>query len=109
MLSIASAPVLTELPLIKSVEMLFQVAMEMKLYPLTSVIISFADDFEEKKPSIKKGSKAPARKKKDCDTEVSNSAKTSKPSKREEAKSQIKESKKNARNKENCIKEETCR
>uniref|UniRef100_A0A803WCZ3 XPC complex subunit, DNA damage recognition and repair factor n=1 Tax=Ficedula albicollis TaxID=59894 RepID=A0A803WCZ3_FICAL len=67
------------------------------------------DDFEEKKPSIKKSSKAPAKKKEeDCDTEVSNSAKTSKPSKPEEAKSQIKESKKNARNKENCIKEETC-
>ncbi|XP_058701408.1 DNA repair protein complementing XP-C cells [Poecile atricapillus] len=66
------------------------------------------DDFEEKKPCIKKNSKAPARKKKDCDTEVSNSAKTSKPSKREEAKSQIKESKRNARNKEHCIKEETC-
>ncbi|KAM4893685.1 DNA repair protein complementing XP-C cells [Sylvia borin] len=66
------------------------------------------DDFEEKKPSVKKSSKAPARKKEEnCDTEVSNSAKTSKPSKREEAKSQIKESKKNARNKENCIKEET--
>lgn len=72
--------------------------------------MSHADDFEEKKPSIKKTSKAPARKKgEDCDTEVSNSAKNSKPSKREEAKSQIKESKKNARNKENCIKEETCR
>ncbi|XP_068058080.1 DNA repair protein complementing XP-C cells [Anomalospiza imberbis] len=67
------------------------------------------DDFEEKKPSIKKTSKAPARKKgEDCDTEVSNSAKTSKPSKREEAKSQIKESKKNAKNKDNSIKEETC-
>ncbi|NXA73014.1 XPC protein, partial [Thryothorus ludovicianus] len=67
------------------------------------------DDFEEKKPSIKKNSKAPARKKKeDCDTEVSKSAKTTKPSKQEEAKSQIKESKKNARNKEICIKEETC-
>ncbi|XP_041321345.1 DNA repair protein complementing XP-C cells [Pyrgilauda ruficollis] len=66
------------------------------------------DDFEDKKPSIKKTSKAPARKKgEDCDTEVSKSAKTSKPSKRE-PKSQIKESKKNARNKENCIKEETC-
>ncbi|TRZ21899.1 hypothetical protein HGM15179_005188 [Zosterops borbonicus] len=66
------------------------------------------DDFEEKKPSIKKTSKAPARKKEDdCDTEVFNSAKTSKPSKREEAKSQIKESNKNAGNKDNCIKEET--
>lgn len=41
MLSIASAHILMELPLIKSVEMLFQVAMEMKLYPLTSVVISF--------------------------------------------------------------------
>ncbi|XP_053810176.1 DNA repair protein complementing XP-C cells isoform X2 [Vidua chalybeata] len=67
------------------------------------------DDFEEKKPSTKKASKAPARKKgEDYDTEVSNSAKTSKPSKQEEAKSQIKESKKNARNKDNSIKEETC-
>lgn len=72
--------------------------------------MSRADDFEEKKPSIKKTSEAPARKKgDDCDTEVSKSAKTSKPSKREEAKSQIKESKKNARNKDNSIKEETCR
>ncbi|XP_041282018.1 DNA repair protein complementing XP-C cells [Onychostruthus taczanowskii] len=66
------------------------------------------DDFEDKKPSIKKTSKVPARKKgEDCDTEVSKSAKTSKPSKRE-AKSQIKETKKNAKSKENCIKEETC-
>ncbi|XP_063267934.1 DNA repair protein complementing XP-C cells isoform X2 [Prinia subflava] len=67
------------------------------------------DDFEDKKPSVRKNSKAPARKKEeDCDTEVSNAAKTSKPSKQEKAKSQIKENKKNARNKENCIKEETC-
>ncbi|XP_039931842.1 DNA repair protein complementing XP-C cells isoform X2 [Hirundo rustica] len=67
------------------------------------------EEEEEKKPSIKKPSKAPARKKEeDCDTEVSNSAKTSKPSKRGEGKSQIRENKKNARNKENCIKEETC-
>ncbi|XP_031977095.1 DNA repair protein complementing XP-C cells isoform X2 [Corvus moneduloides] len=67
------------------------------------------DDFEKKKPSVKKNSKAPARKKEeDCDTGVSNSAKTSKPSKQKEAKSQIKESKRNGRNKENCIKEETC-
>uniref|UniRef100_A0A8C5T5F6 p125 n=1 Tax=Malurus cyaneus samueli TaxID=2593467 RepID=A0A8C5T5F6_9PASS len=67
------------------------------------------DDFEEKKPSKKKNSKAPARKKQeDCDTKVSNTAKTSKPPKQKEAKSQIKESKKNAGNKENCIKEETC-
>ncbi|NXC11881.1 XPC protein, partial [Orthonyx spaldingii] len=65
-------------------------------------------DFEEKKPSIK-NSKAPARKKEEvCDTEVSNSAKTSKSSKQNQAKSQIKESKKNGRNKEKCIKEETC-
>ncbi|XP_041872514.1 DNA repair protein complementing XP-C cells isoform X1 [Corvus kubaryi] len=67
------------------------------------------DDFEKKKPSVKKNSKAPARKKEeDCDTGVSNSAKTSKPSKQKEAKSQIKESKRNGRNKENCIEEETC-
>ncbi|RMB98901.1 hypothetical protein DUI87_24445 [Hirundo rustica rustica] len=94
----------------ESMEM-FQVAMEMKLHPLTliSFLLSHANDFEEKKPSIKKPSKAPARKKEeDCDTEVSNSAKTSKPSKRGEGKSQIRENKKNARNKENCIKEETC-
>ncbi|KAM4768533.1 DNA repair protein complementing XP-C cells isoform 1-T1 [Cyanocitta cristata] len=67
------------------------------------------DDFEKKKPSVKKSSKAPARKKEeDCDTGVSNSAKTSKASKQKEAKSQIKESKRNGRNKENCIKEESC-
>nr|XP_041574808.1 DNA repair protein complementing XP-C cells isoform X1 [Taeniopygia guttata] len=102
MLSIVSADILLKLPLMKS--------MEMKLCPLTSsFLLSHADDFEEKKPSIKKTSKAPARKKgDDCDTEVSSAAKTSKPSKQEEAKSQIKESKKNARNKDNSIKEETC-
>lgn len=72
--------------------------------------MSHADDFEKKKRSIKKNSKAPATKKEeDCDTEVSNSSKTSKPSKQKEAKSQMKESKRNAGNKANCIKEETCR
>ncbi|XP_027556872.1 DNA repair protein complementing XP-C cells [Neopelma chrysocephalum] len=67
------------------------------------------DDFEEEKPSTKKNSKAPARKKEEgCDNGVSNSAKTSKPSKQTGAKSQTKEIKRNGRNKENCNKEEMC-
>ncbi|XP_050168752.1 DNA repair protein complementing XP-C cells isoform X1 [Myiozetetes cayanensis] len=68
------------------------------------------DDFEEEKPSIKKNSKAPARKKEEvCDNGASNSAKTSRSSKQTGAKSQIKENKKNGRNKENRNKEEMCR
>ncbi|XP_075014966.1 DNA repair protein complementing XP-C cells isoform X3 [Calonectris borealis] len=66
------------------------------------------DDFEEKKPCIKKNdSKALARKKEeDCDTGVSNSA--NKPPKQKGAKSLIKENKKITRNKGNHNKEETC-
>ncbi|KAJ7406888.1 DNA repair protein complementing XP-C cells [Willisornis vidua] len=66
------------------------------------------DDFEEEKPNIKKNSKALARKKdEDGDTGVSNSAKTSKPSKQTGKKSPTKENKRNGGNKENCNEEET--
>lgn len=75
---------------------------------ISSFLLSHADDFVKKKPTIKKNdSKVLARKKEeDCDTAVSNSE--NKPSK-QGAKSLIKENKKITRNKENDNKEETCR
>ncbi|KAM4654335.1 DNA repair protein complementing XP-C cells isoform 2-T2 [Amazona ochrocephala] len=91
-------------------EVLFPIAMQMKLHPLTqpSFLLPHADDFEEKKPSIKKNnSKAPAKKKKeDCDTGVSTSTNNS--LKQKGAKSLKKGDKKTPRNKENHNKEETC-
>lgn len=82
---------------------------ETSSFNLSSVPLSHADDFEEKKPSIKKNdSKALARKKEEnCDTGVSNS--TNKPSKQKGAKSVMKENKTITRNKGNHSKEETCR
>ncbi|XP_030314372.1 DNA repair protein complementing XP-C cells [Calypte anna] len=66
------------------------------------------DDFEDKKPTIKKnGSKALNRKKEeDCHTGVSNSA--NELSKQNEAKSSIKDNKKNTRSKGNQNKEDMC-
>nr|XP_005507596.2 DNA repair protein complementing XP-C cells isoform X1 [Columba livia] len=79
----------------------------MSSFNISSFLLSHADDFVKKKPSIKKNdSKALARKKEEvCDTAVSKSE--NKPSK-QGAKSLIKENKKITRNKKNDNKEETC-
>lgn len=82
---------------------------ETSSFNIPSFLLSHADDFEEKQPSIKKNdSKALARKKKeDCDIRVSKSA--NRHSKQKGAKSLTKERKKITRNKGNPTKEETCR
>lgn len=97
--------------LTKSVEVFFSDCYggEIWSFDIASFRLSDADDFEEKKPSIKKNKpKVPATKKKeDSDPGVSKSA--NKPSKQKGVKLLAKENKKITENKGNHSKEQTCR